>query len=239
MVRKILVVDDEPSLLDALQYSFQREGFQVTGARDGSEALRSVEKEAPDLMILDLMLPGMDGLEVLRRLRARRCSIPVILLTAKDEVIDRVVGLEVGADDYVTKPFSPRELVARVKAHFRRQEYLEMGGSKGGDQAPKILSFPGLEINVAKREVRKGEKPIPLTHREFELLFVLASHVNQVLSREILLNKAWGYDFLGDAAIVKSTIQRLREKVEEDPGHPKFIATVRGVGYMFVIPANS
>ncbi len=223
MKQRILVVDDEPSITNLLEYNLRRNGYEVLVARDGRTALRLAEAERPDLVILDLMLPGLDGLEVCRELR-REGSVSIIMLTARDEEVDRVVGLELGADDYVTKPFSVRELMARVKAVLRRT-----ASEKGG--VPVTLRVGALEIDELAREARFAGTPLTLTRLEFDLLETLARHAGQVLSREQLLDQAWGYDYYGDTRAVDSAIKRLRARLREAGGDPDLISTVRGIGY--------
>ena len=220
---KILVVDDEPSITRMVAYNLRRNGYQVTVAHDGREALRVARAERPDLIILDLMLPGLDGLDVCRALR-HESSVPIIMLTARDEEVDRVVGLELGADDYVTKPFSVRELMARVRAVLRRTAPGHAGAADGHRVGP-------LEIDPLAREARLAGTLLTLTRLEFDLLLMLAEHVGQVLSRGQLLDQVWGYDYYGDARAVDSAIKRLRAKLRSAGGNPGTIATVRGVGY--------
>jgi len=220
---KILVVDDERSITDLLVYNLQRSGYQVVVACDGRQALRLAQAERPDLVILDLMLPGLDGLDVCRALQ-REGSIPIIMLTARDEEIDRVVGLELGADDYVTKPFSVRELMARVKAVLRRT-------TSPGAAAAAVRREGLLEVDTLAREARFAGVLLSLTHLEFDLLETLARHAGQVLSREQLLDQVWGYDYYGDARAVDSAIKRLRARLREAGGDPAIISTVRGIGY--------
>jgi DNA-binding response OmpR family regulator len=223
MPYKILVVDDEPSITNLLEYNLRRSGYEVLVARDGLQALRLAEAEQPNLVILDLMLPGLDGLEVCRALR-REGAIPIIMLTARDEEVDRVVGLELGADDYVTKPFSVRELMARVKAVLRRT-----AAEKSG--ALTVLRIGALEIDGLAREARFAGSLLPLTRLEFDLLETLARHTGQALGREQLLDQVWGYDYYGDARAVDSAIKRLRATLREAGGDPDLIASVRGIGY--------
>jgi len=220
---KILVVDDERSITDLLVYNLQRSGYQVVVACDGRQALRLAQAERPDLVILDLMLPGLDGLDVCRALR-REGSIPIIMLTARDEEIDRVVGLELGADDYVTKPFSVRELMARVKAVLRRS-------TSPGAAAAAVRREGLLEVDTLAREARFAGVLLSLSHLEFDLLETLARHAGQVLSREQLLDQVWGYDYYGDARAVDSAVKRLRARLREAGGDPAIISTVRGIGY--------
>jgi DNA-binding response OmpR family regulator len=221
----ILVVEDEPTIVEVVVRYLQREGFRTITAGDGESALQAVARERPDLLVLDLMLPGLDGLEVLRRLRANG-AIPVVMLTARGEEIDRVVGLELGADDYLTKPFSPRELVARVKAVLRRTQ-----GSAVVDASAVPLVVGDLRLDLAARTVSLAGSPIALTGREFDLLAFLMRHVNQVFTREQLLDQVWGFTFAGDLSTVTVHIRRLREKLERDAANPELLQTVWGVGY--------
>ncbi|MFD2368908.1 response regulator YycF [Brevibacillus sp. GCM10020057] len=222
---KLLVVDDEKPIADILKFTFEKEGYQVVCAYDGDEALIVVENERPDLILLDVMLPGRDGMDVCRTVRQSH-DVPIIMLTAKDSELDKVLGLELGADDYVTKPFSTRELVARVKAHLRRHQ------PKNEDRDQQhLLRVHELEIDLHSYTVGKLGEPLDLTHREFELLVYLARHQGQVLTREHLLQSVWGFDYFGDVRTVDVTIRRLREKIEDDPSQPKYIITRRGLGY--------
>ncbi len=221
---KILVVDDERSIAEIIQFHLEKEGYQVILAFNGEEALQKTEQEDPDLIVLDIMLPEKDGLEVCREIRSHS-DIPIIMLTAKEAEVDRVVGLEMGADDYVTKPFSAREVTARVKAILRR--------TAGGVSPKNFLRQGDLEIDSDLMEAHKGGKKIELTMKEFSLLYFLMNHVGQVFSREKLLNRVWGYDYVGEARTVDVTVRRLREKIEEDPAHPEYICTKRGIGYYF------
>ena len=222
-VRRILVVDDERSITELLAYNLRRNGFQVSVAEDGRQALRMARSEQPDLVVLDLMLPGLDGLDVCRELR-RGSSVPIIILTARDEEVDRVVGLELGADDYVTKPFSVRELVARVKAVLRRTATEETGIATTRRVGP-------LEIDTLSREARLAGSPLTLARLEFDLLETLARHPGQVLSREQLLDQVWGHNYYGDTRAVDSAVKRLRAKLREAGSAPDLISTVRGIGY--------
>lgn len=223
---KLLVVDDEKPIADILKFTFEREGYQVVCAYDGEEALTAVQEERPDLILLDVMLPGRDGMEVCRAVRQSH-DVPIIMLTAKDSELDKVLGLELGADDYVTKPFSSRELVARVKAHLRRNK------TKAEEQENRSLRIHELDIDLHSYTVDKAGVPLEqeLTHREFELLVYLARHQGQVMTREHLLQSVWGFDYFGDVRTVDVTIRRLREKIEDDPSQPKYIITRRGLGY--------
>jgi len=219
---KILLVDDERSILDVVAAYLTPEGYQVFTAVDGPSALKAARSFKPDLIVLDVMLPGMDGVEVLSQLR-RESPVYVILLTAKAEETDKIVGLSVGADDYLTKPFSPRELVARIKAALRRLR----AGQALPDQA--VLAFPHVRIDTGSRKVFVDDRQVELTSIEFELLRALAEHAGRVLSREQLLEKVWGYDYYGEIRVVDVHIGHIRRKLGED----RFIATVRGAGYRF------
>jgi two-component system response regulator ResD len=226
-MQRVLVVDDEAQILDVVSKYLSREGFQVSTARDGEAALVTFQSSKPDLVVLDLMLPRLDGLEVFKRLRTLS-AVPVIMLTAKGEETDRVVGLELGADDYITKPFSPRELVARVKAVLRRATTGTML-----DTGERTLVRGDLRIDPRARSVSVVDKQVELTSKEFDLLWFLASHPGQVFTRTQLLDHVWGYEFYGDSSTVTVHIRRLREKLEPDPANPHFLSTVWGVGYKF------
>mgnify|MGYP001228257829 CR=1 FL=1 len=226
MEKKILVVEDEKPIADILQFNLEKEGYRVVVAHDGEEALKKVKEEMPDLVLLDLMLPKKDGMEVCREIRKEH-HMPIIMLTAKDSEIDKVLGLELGADDYVTKPFSTRELIARVKANLRRHQKDE---SQAETEA-KDIEIGALVIHPNAYQVTKNGEALDLTHREFELLHYLARHIGQVMTREHLLQTVWGYDYFGDVRTVDVTVRRLREKVEDNPSHPSWIITRRGVGY--------
>ncbi len=222
----ILIVDDEPSIREVVRLYLQREGFVVDAAADGATALELASTRRPDLVVLDLMLPGLDGLEVYRRLRS--VDVPVIMLTAKGAEHDRIAGLEMGADDYVVKPFNPRELVARVKTVLRRVSQLSPV------EAPASpLVYDELRIDPRARTVEARGRAVTLTAKEFDLLWLLATHPGQVFTRTQALDRVWGHDFFGDASTVTVHIRRLREKIERDPGQPRFIVTVWGVGYRF------
>ena len=229
MAKKILVVDDEKPISDIVKFNLDKEGYDVVTAYDGEEALKKVEAESPDLILLDLMLPKIDGLEVARQIRKEH-DTPIIMLTAKDSEIDKVLGLELGADDYVTKPFSNRELVARVKANLRRTASSN-AASNEEDEANKELEVGDLTIHPDAYTVSKRGENIELTHREFELLHYLARHLGQVMTREHLLQTVWGYDYFGDVRTVDVTVRRLREKIEDNPSHPEWLVPRRGVGY--------
>jgi DNA-binding response OmpR family regulator len=221
----VLVVDDEPIVREVLVSYLEREGYRTLEAGDGDTARRLLEEEPPNIVVLDVMLPGADGLELCRWIRARS-DLPVIMLTARGEEADRIVGLELGADDYVTKPFSPRELAARVRTVLRRSS----------PDLPKAerLSFDGLELEAATREVKRSGKLLRLTAKEFDLLWFMASHPRQVFSRDQLMDRVWGYEAALDTGTVTVHIRRLREKIEDDPSQPRFLQTVWGVGYRFV-----
>ncbi|TMI87283.1 MAG: response regulator transcription factor [Bacillati bacterium ANGP1] len=221
---RILVVDDEPHIVELVRYNLVQEGFEVAVAHDGHDALEKARTESPDLVILDLMLPYIDGLEVCRQIRTAS-SVPILMLTAKDGEQERVVGLELGADDYVTKPFSPRELVARVRAILRRTAR----GTERPGAGP--LAIGGLALDPTTHEVRLSGRPVGLTTKEFDLLHLLMGHPNRVFTRDFLLEHIWGYDYFGSTRTVDMHISRLREKIEDDPNSPTYIATVRGVGY--------
>ena len=230
-MKKILIIDDEKPISDIIKFNLNKEGYETITAFDGREALKKFEEESPDLIILDLMLPELDGLEVAKEVR-KTSHIPIIMLSAKDSEFDKVIGLEIGADDYVTKPFSNRELLARVKAHLRRTENIESA------VAEENASTTGSEIVIGDLEIlpdafvaQKRGEDIELTHREFELLHHLATHMGQVMTREYLLETVWGYDYFGDVRTVDVTILRLREKIEDTPSRPEYILTRRGVGY--------
>lgn len=222
-MKKILVVDDEKNIRQLIQYNLERAGYSTIGAANGQEAIEELTREV-DLIILDLMLPGIDGLTLCREIREKRdfSSIPIIMLTARGEEMDKILGLEIGADDYITKPFSPRELIARIKALFRR-----LDNTHGGEES--ILKAEDLTLDTKSHEVRKGEEIINLTPKEFLLLKTLLQNRGHVLTRDLLLEKIWGYEYLGDTRTVDVHIRRLRKKIDEDR-----IETIRGVGYKFV-----
>lgn len=228
-MKKILVVDDEKPISDIVKFNLTKEGFDVYTAYDGQEALDKVETVNPDLIILDLMLPKIDGLEVAREVRKKH-DMPIIMVTAKDTEIDKVLGLEMGADDYVTKPFSNRELVARVKANLRRQSSAIAAAQEQQD-ANDDITVGELVVNPDAYIVSKRGEKIDLTHREFELLYYLAKHVGRVMTREHLLQTVWGYDYFGDVRTVDVTVRRLREKIEDNPSRPTWLMTRRGAGY--------
>lgn len=227
-MKKILVVDDEKPISDIIKFNMAKEGYEVLTAFDGKEALAVFEAENPDILILDLMLPEIDGLEVARTIR-KTSNVPIIVLSAKDTEFDKVIGLEIGADDYVTKPFSNRELQARVKALLRRTELTVESQTDSTSDLEIVIG--DLKIIPDAFLAQKKGKELELTHREFELLYHLATHVGQVMTREHLLETVWGYDYFGDVRTVDVTIRRLREKIEDIPGRPEYILTRRGVGY--------
>lgn len=234
MPEKILVVEDEIALQETLAYSLKKEGYLVEIVGDGRSALEAARRIKPDLIVLDIMLPEMDGFEVARTLR-KEMTTAILMLTARDDEIDRVVGLEVGADDYLTKPFSMRELIARVKAQLRRSRILreELGKAPAADTPHETLTFDNLVINLTRREVILNSSPVQLKPKEYELLLFLAEHRRQMLSREFILERVWGWDYIGDSRTVDVHIRWLRQKVEENSSEPKRIVTVRGGGYRF------
>ena len=227
MSRKILVVDDEKPIANILKFNLVKNGFEVLVAYDGQEAVEIALSEKPDLMVLDVMLPKKDGFQVLREVR-QKLDIPILMLTAKEEEVDKILGLELGADDYITKPFGMREIIARIKANLRR---IEM--SKETIENKNLIVSGDLVIDIDKYEARKNDKVVKLTLREFELLKFLAMGSEQIFTREKLLEKVWGYEYYGDIRTVDVTIRRLREKIEDDPKKHKYILTKRGIGYYF------
>ena len=224
MSSKILVVEDDPTLLGVLKYNFAKEGYQVVTAVDGAQALETARKEKPDIIILDIMLPEMSGYEVCRILR-KEMTVPIVMLTARDDETDKVTGLDLGADDYMTKPFSMRELLARVRAFLRR---LEMQTPQSGSE---MLRVGDITVDPARHTVTKGGTVVILTPKEFDLLTFLIQNKGFVFSRQQLLEKIWGYDFPGDTRTVDVHVRWLREKIEDDPGKPTHLLTVRGTGY--------
>ncbi|MGE5377333.1 MAG: response regulator [Bacteroidota bacterium] len=234
MPETILIVEDEPALRDTLSYNLKKDGFNVEAVGDGRAALSSARSLKPDLIVLDLMLPEIDGFEVCRILR-QEMTTPILMLTARDDEIDRVVGLEVGADDYLTKPFSMRELMARVKAQLRRSRLLreELGKTVEAQSTQEKLVFGDLVVNLTRREVTLRDEPLPLKPQEYELLLFFAEHRGQMLSREFILERVWGWDFIGDSRTVDVHVRWLRQKIEEDASNPQRIVTVRGGGYRF------
>lgn len=233
----ILVVDDEKPIAEILKFNLEKEGYRVLVAYDGEEALTVARSQHPDLMILDIMLPKLDGFGVCREIR-RSSAVPILMLTAKDQEVDKVLGLELGADDYVTKPFSPREIMARVKAILRRVPAREAAAGAAA-VALKRLQLGDLVVDLEAYSAERTGQVIGLTPKEFELLRHLALHPGQVFSRQALLQDVWGFDYFGDVRTVDVTVRRLREKIEVDPGNPEYIRTRRGVGYYCRRPAQS
>ena len=223
--QKVLIVEDEPMVGEVVERYLRRDGYDVRTARDGAAGLRAFDSFEPDLVVLDVMLPEVDGMEVCRRIRADS-QVPIIMLTARGEEIDKLLGLELGADDYVTKPFSPRELAARVKAVLRRASSSPQAGAEA-------LTFGDLKINARTRTVTSGNGPVQLTAREFDLLYYVASHRGQVFSRDQLMDAVWDYRFAGETGTVTVHMRRLRAKLEADPSRPRYLKTVWGVGYKF------
>jgi DNA-binding response OmpR family regulator len=236
MAEKILVVEDEPSLQETLVYNLEKQGYSVEAAGDGRVAIEAARRMTPDMIILDIMLPELDGFEVCKILR-KEMTVPILMLTARDDEIDRVVGLEVGADDYLTKPFSMRELMARVKAQLRRTGMLrdEMAKLKTPEAAlpQEVLAFNDLKINLTRREVLLNNQVLALKPQEYDLLLFFAQHKGQMLSREFILERVWGWDYIGDSRTVDVHVRWLRQKIEKDAAEPTRIVTVRGGGYRF------
>lgn len=238
---KVLVIEDEENIVELIKLGLRYEGFQVESASDGLQGLSAAQRINPDMVILDLGLPpgSIDGLEVCRRLRINPTTqdVPILMLTAKGDVQDKITGLQTGADDYLTKPFSFEELVARIRAILRRQRRSSSGNGTNGnendaDSARRILQFGDLRLNMATREVTRGGRLIELTATEYNLLHLFMSHPRQVLDRQTILNRVWGYDFLGETNIIEVYVRYLREKIEDSPSTPRLIQTVRGVGYV-------
>ena len=230
--KKVLIIEDEKNIVDILRFNLQRSGYEAIGAYDGEEGLRMAQEGTPDLILLDVMLPKMNGFDVCRRLREMGSNVPVIILTAREEESDKVLGLEIGADDYITKPFSIRELVARVGANIRRTA-MAAPAAPAADAMPVAVN---LAINTDSHQVYRDGKAIDLTQREYELLTFLASHPNKVYSRVALMEQVWNYGYVGDdARTVDVTVRRLREKIEADPANPVYILTRRGAGYYFSV----
>lgn len=227
MKEKILIIEDEEDLVKGLKLNLSGEGYEVDWAYDGEEGLRKALDEAYDLIILDIMLPKMNGLDICRELRQKKLNIPIIMLTAKGEEIDKVVGLEIGADDYITKPFSIRELLARIKAHLRREK-------REGEKVPEIYSFGDVEIDFARIKVRRKGKELDLTSLEMEVLKYFIAHKGEVVTRGTLLDKIWGYESYPTTRTIDNHILKLRKKIEEDPSRPKYILSVYGEGYRFM-----
>jgi two-component system alkaline phosphatase synthesis response regulator PhoP len=238
-MKKILVVDDESSIVTLIKYNLEQAGFEVETACDGEEALRRAEETSPDLIILDWMLPKFDGMEVCKDLRQRRVTTPILMLTAKDEEFDKVLGLELGADDYMTKPFSPRELIARVKAILRRVQQSPSEQIEVESETDQFLEVANLTLFPEKYEAYYKNNLLDLTPKEFELLLYLAENKTRVLTRDQLLSAVWKYDFVGDTRIVDVHISHLREKIEENTKKPQYIKTIRGLGYKLEEPKEA
>ena len=231
--RTILIVDDERPIVDILVYNLQKEGYETIEANDGEEGIKLALEKKPDLVLLDIMLPRIDGLSVCKRIR-QSLNVPILMLSAKDEEIDKILGLELGADDYVTKPFSVRELMARVKANLRKMDIASENNvdiKQEEEQEANTISVGDLVLNLDKFEVKVRGEVVDLTLREFEVLKYLAKQPGQVITREILLEKVWGYEYYGDIRTVDVTVRRIREKIEKDTSNPKILITKRGVGY--------
>ncbi len=226
----VLIVEDEENILEAVRYNLEHEGYRVLAAQDGEEGLTLTRQDSPDLVLLDIMLPQLDGFELCRILR-RESDVPILMLTAKGEEIDRVVGLELGADDYVTKPFSMRELVVRVRNLLRRSA--AASGREAQAASNSVLSANGLEVDVDGHTARLDGRPLQMKPREFSLLALLMENMGRVFTREQILERLWGYDYIGDARTVDVHVRWLREKIEPEPGKPRRIVTIRGVGYRF------
>ncbi len=231
MTKTILVVDDDPLIIESLTYSLQKENFTVVACQDGLEAVQLARETQPHLIVLDVMLPAIDGWEVCRRIR-RESAVPIIMLTARGDEFDRVLGLEMGADDYLPKPFSFRELLARIRATLRRVEFERQ------PPANHMLTIGDISLNHTAHQVRKNGVLLTMTQKEYDLLFTLMSRAGQVVSRAELLDVVWGIDWLGDTRTLDVHIRWVREKVEDDPGNPRYIKTVRGVGYRFSTPQD-
>jgi len=225
-VQRILIVEDDPAIAAFVQTALQREGFETELVKRGDMVLARVEASPPELVLLDLMLPGLDGLDVCKALRLRQQYIPIIMLTAKDDDVDKIVGLEIGADDYITKPFKIRELIARIRAMLRLIQHSTPAASR-------ILRFGSFEINIDGRTVSRDGEMVNLSPKEFDLLVLLASNPRRVYGRDTLLSNVWGYDYMGETRTVDVHVQRLRQKIESDPSQPRFLVTVRSIGYKF------
>lgn len=234
MSKRILVVDDEKSIVDILKLNLQKEGYTVSEAYDGNQAVMKAlpfnPEERPDLILLDVMLPEMNGFDVCKKIR-ESSAVPIVMITARDDEVDKVLGLEIGADDYVTKPFSMRELLARVKANMRRMDFEPVKTAEEDD----ILEIGDFKLDCNRYELYKGDKLIDLTVREFELIKFLSSQPNKIYSRKSLLEYVWDYEYYGDVRTVDVTVRRVREKIEDDPSQPRHIMTKRGVGYYFTV----
>ncbi|MCU7558344.1 response regulator transcription factor [Macrococcus capreoli] len=236
MSQKVLVVDDEQSIVTLLQYNLQQSGFEVVTAYDGEEGLEKIFSEKPDIVLLDLMLPKMDGVEVCKSVRNEKNQVPILMLTAKDDEFDKVLGLELGADDYMTKPFSPREVIARIKAILRRSNALKMVEE---EKENKEIVIGKIKVLPEHFEAYRNDELLDLTPKEFELLIYLIERQGRVITREHMLNSVWNYEFAGDSRIVDVHISHLREKIEENPKQPQYIKTVRGLGYKLENPKRN
>ena len=233
MSRKVLIVDDEKAIVDILDFNLKKEGYDTLCAYDGQEGLEKARAEKPDLILLDVMLPKLDGFEVCRRLRAEGDNVPIIMITAREGETDKVFGLENGADDYITKPFSMRELLARVKTNMRRSAAGSAQTAPGAEESGSVLRFDGLEIDTDRHGVRKNGAEVDLTEREYAILRFMAATPGKVLSRQELMSEVWQYDYFGDLRTVDVAMRRLREKLEDNPAEPRYVMTKRGAGYYF------
>lgn len=234
-MKKVLIVDDEPSIITLLTFNLEKEGYQVTSATDGLAGYELALTQPFDFLILDVMLPSLDGIEITKKLRQEKVETPILVLTAKDDPIDRILGLEIGADDYLTKPFSPREVLARMKAIFRRMEPRRQTNAEENNEQ---LIVGEIVADVANFQVTVGGNPIVLTPKEFELLVYFMKRKGRVIDRDTLLDRIWRFDFDGQSRIVDVHVSHLREKIEDDPKHPQYLQTIRGFGYKFQEPAN-
>ena len=237
-MKRVLVVDDEPSIQTLLRFNLQKEGYEVILADDGKKALELALNETFDFIILDIMLPGLDGMDITKKLRQEKKKTPILILTAKDDPIDRILGLEIGADDYLTKPFSPREVLARMKAIFRRMEPVEITSESTTQTINQLeqLKIDEITADLTNYQVYVNQKQITLTPKEFELLVYFMQRKDRVINRDTLLERIWQFDFDGQTRIVDVHISHLREKIEKDPKHPEYLITVRGFGYKFQEP---
>ena len=234
MGKTVLIVEDEQNIVDILSFNLEREGYDTLEAYDGNTGLQLALEQNPDLVLLDLMLPGMDGFEVCRRIRETGSAVPILMLTAREEETDKVLGLELGADDYITKPFGMRELRARVKANTRRAAMAPAQGEQAQPDPSRRLELGRVTVDLEKATVYKDGNPLELTQREYDLICYLASQPGKVFSREALMEHVWNYEgYVGDVRAVDVAVRRLREKIEDDPASPKFIVTKRGMGYLF------
>ena len=239
MGKTVLIVEDEQNIVDILSFNLNREGYDTLEAYDGNTGLQLALEQNPDLILLDLMLPGMNGFDVCRKLREAGSAVPILMLTAREEEADKVLGLELGADDYITKPFSMRELLARVKANIRRVAMAPAPSSQAGTEPGKRLDLGRVVVDLEGATAYKDGRPLELTQREYDLIRFLASQPGKVFSREALMEHVWNYEgYVGDVRAVDVAVRRLREKIEDDPASPKFILTKRGMGYLFGTPQN-